>query len=68
LLLLSQKRALWKQYQKQRTALLPLQESCSSLPLKDAATQQSLPDTITHFEHASQQLSAGLILMSNIPA
>ena len=56
LLLLSQKRALLKQYQKQRTALLNWQESFSSLPVKDAATQQSLQDTITHFEHAIQQL------------
>ena len=53
MLLLRQKRALLKQYQKQRTALLNWQESFSSLPVKDIfPTQQSLQETITHFEQA----------------
>ncbi|GAB4043436.1 IS110 family transposase [Spirosoma jeollabukense] len=58
LLLLRQKRTLLRQYQKQRVALLNLQESFQPLPLKDVTVQQSLLEMIANFQAAIAQLKA----------
>lgn len=56
LLALRQKRALLRQYQKQRVMLTNLQESFSPLPYQDATTQLSLVGMIGHFENAIAQI------------
>lgn len=58
LLKMRQKRTLIRQYKKQRTVLLNLQESFAPLPVQDATSQSSLQTMITHFETAIAQLVA----------
>lgn len=52
LLRLRQKRALLRQYHKQRRTLLNLQHSFAVLPVKDSSTEQSLQTIIATFEQA----------------
>lgn len=61
LLALRQKRALLRQYQKQRVMLTNLQESFSPLPYQDAATQLSLATMIGQFETAIAQMKTEII-------
>ncbi len=61
LLALRQKRALLRQYQKQRVMLTNLQESFSPLPLQDPATQLSLATMIGQFETAIAQMKQEII-------
>ena len=56
LLRLRQKRALLRQYHKQRRTLLNLQHSFDVLPVKDVFTQQSLQTMIASFERAITHL------------
>lgn len=61
LMLLRQKQALLRQYQKQRVMLKNLQEAFSPLPYKDQAAEQSLLTMISHFESAINQLKGEMI-------
>jgi transposase len=57
LLKMKQKRTLIRQYKKQRTVLVNLQESFAPLPIQDTTSQSSLQTMLAHFETAITQLS-----------
>ena len=57
LLRMRQKRALLRQYKKQRTVLLNLQSAFAPLPVQDATSQSSLQTMLAHFQTAIAQLA-----------